>query len=482
MGTEKERLSSGISGLDEILDGGFLAHHQYHIRGGPGCGKTTLGLHFLAAEPEATTLHVTFGEQPEQLREDFEAFSEVLRNTEILDLSPDPSEMVDKPTYDIFASSEVDSQPIIERIRETAERLRPDRVFIDSLTQLRYLTPEPAQFRSQVLGLLRAFTTRGATVLFTSEASAEAPDDDLRFLSDGVLTVTLHEDGARSVEVSKVRGSGFRTGAHDVYLSDQGMDVKPQLVPSSFNRAFETQVINAGVPGIDELAGGGVHRGTTTLIAGPSGSGKTTFGLQFMKEAAGRGEGSAVFLFEEDPQTLLHRADALSMPMRDMVDQGMLYLERVEPLHYTPTQLAHAIRHLVETRDVRIVMIDSIAGYRLALGSEDPLREFYSLTQYLKNMGVTTFLVNEIDATAASQMQASRFDISPLVDNIYLLNLVIDAQYRLHKQVRMIKRRTGSFSNQAGWMEFTPYGIQVQSIGPGEMQGVATAYGGAQHG
>lgn len=462
------RLSTGVAGLDEVLQGGLLSERVYHIRGGPGCGKTTLGLHFLAADPQAQAVHVTFGERPEQLRADFSDLAGALQAIEILDLSPAPSHLQSHPAYDLFHSDEVEVAPVFERIQEAASRLRPRRVFIDSLTQLRYLSPDPAQFRSQVLALLRTFTDQGATVLFTSEASGEAPDDDLRFLSDGVITLTLEADGSRSLEVSKLRGSGFLSGKHDLTLGDaQGIQVRPRLVPSHYGSRFEPQVINSGVPRIDQLIGGGVHRGTTTLLAGPSGSGKTTLGMQFMKEAAGRGESSALFLFEEDPATLLHRADALQMPLRGMLERGTLHLERVEPLHYTPTQLAHLLRHQVEERDVRLVMLDSIAGYQLALRGQDPLLELHTLSQYLKNMGVTVLLVNEINARSAAELRSSSFDLSPLVDNVLLFNLVVE-EGRLRKQLRMLKRRTGGFDERAAYLAFTPYGLEVEELGAGQ--------------
>nr|WP_242464800.1 ATPase domain-containing protein [Halorhodospira abdelmalekii] len=342
------------------------------------------------------------------------------------------------------------------------------------MTQLRYLMPDTAQFRAQVLALLRTFTDQGATVLFTSEASHEAPDDDLRFLSDGVVTLLRCANGARTLEVSKLRGSDFLPGPHDVTLGAQGMRVLPRLIPSQHSSPFAPQLINSGIPELDALAGGGVHRGTITLLSGPSGSGKTTLGMQFMKEAAGRGESSALFLFEEDIATLLHRADALRMPLRGMAERGMLHLERIEPLHYTPIQLAHALRHQVEQRHVQIVMLDSIAGYGLALSGHDPLVELHTLCQYLKNMGVSVFIVNEVDASTAGRLSSSTFDLSPLVDNVLLLNLVVE-QGALRKQVRVLKRRTGDFDKRLAYMDFTEHGIRVQLAPQPGLE--ASAYG-----
>jgi circadian clock protein KaiC len=199
-------------------------------------------------------------------------------------------------------------------------------VVIDPITQLRYLTPDAYQFRKEVTGLIRFFEEREATVLFTSQASDEAPDDDLQFISHGVIDLQHHDTG-RSVRVPKFRGSDIQGGWHGFRITERGLQVFPKLVPEDHTREFEADTISSGIPEIDELLNGGIERGTVTILSGPSGVGKTSLGAQFMKEAAGRGVRSAIYSFEESRQTLLHRSESLAIPVEAMLERDTLTIE-----------------------------------------------------------------------------------------------------------------------------------------------------------
>lgn len=226
MEQDVRRLSTGIAGLDEILNGGLLAQHTYLVRGGPGAGKTTLGLHFLCAGVTAgeRVLYVTLGESEARLREHGERIGFDLRGVNFLDLSPAQGFFTEIESYDIFSPSEVERAPLTRRIVEIVRQLRPARVFIDSMTQFRYLATDSFQYRKQVLAFLRFLTEEGATVMFTSEGSTEAPDADLQFLCDGILNLDVHE-GMRVIEVSKLRGSIFIGGFHTYRIAHGGITV-----------------------------------------------------------------------------------------------------------------------------------------------------------------------------------------------------------------------------------------------------------------
>ncbi len=304
----EERVSTGIVGLDEVLNGGLIPGRAYLVRGGPGTGKTTLGFHFLTAGSVngETVLFISLGEPEEQIRANAACQGFDLRGVHFLDLSPTPEFFAEVETYDIFSPAEVEREPTTRRIVETVRALKPSRVFIDSMTQFRYLSTDPFQFRKQALSFLRFLTEQGATVVFTSESSLEAPDEDLQFLADGVIELEF-VDMERHVRVRKYRGSDFRAGEHALRLTERGMEVFPQLIPEAFTRPFVAETVSSGIPALDEMLNGGLERGTTTIITGPTGVGKTTLGLQFVKEAARRGERSVVFTFEESVPTLVAR-------------------------------------------------------------------------------------------------------------------------------------------------------------------------------
>ena len=148
-------------------------------------------------------------------------------------------------------------------------------------------------------------------------------------------TWILRLKGAPSAS-ARFRGSDFRSGLHAMKLSATGAEVFPRLLPS-YQQEFVAEALPSGVPELDELLHGGFERGTISVISGPTGVGKTTLGLQFMKEAAGRGERSIVYTFEERIGTLLHRAEAVHIPVHAMIQRGTLSVVQVEPLQWTLT-------------------------------------------------------------------------------------------------------------------------------------------------
>jgi circadian clock protein KaiC len=260
--------------------------------------------------------------------------------------------------------------------------------------------------------------------------------------------------------VLKFRGSDFQPGKHSMRLTEQGMEVFPRLVPERFRRRFRTETIASGVPALDEMLSGGLERGTVTIFTGPSGVGKTTVGVQFMKEAAGRGEHSVLYLFEEDKENLIHRCEAINIPIRSMIDRGTLAVEQIEPLLYSPDEFARRVRREVEEQNARIVMLDSLAGYRLCIHQgEDMTPHIHALVKYLKNMGATTLLVNELE-TITGKFQATELGISYLADNIIFLRY-LEIQGELRKAIGVLKKRLSEYQKSLRELAITRYGIRV---------------------
>jgi circadian clock protein KaiC len=454
------RVSTGVAGLDEIMNQGFLPQQVYLVRGGPGSGKSTLGLHFLTAGTSngEKVLFITLGEPESQVRKNAKSIGLDLKGVSFLDLAPTPEFFTEAGSYDVFSPAEVERGPITQKITEEVGKLKPTMVFVDSATQFRYLSTDAFQFRKQMLALARYLTEQGATVVLSSEGSAEAPDDDLQFLCDGVISLESGPDG-RTISVTKFRGSGFRSGAQSMRLGNRGMEVFPRLIPEAYTREFVAEPIGSGVPELDELLHGGLERGTVTIISGPTGVGKTTLGLQFMKEAAGRGERSVVYTFEEGRQTMLKRCMGTNIPVRDMIERKMLSIVQIEPLHYTPDEFATLVRQEVEEGNARIVMIDSTSGYGLSLGSGDLLSHVRALTRYLKNMGFTTILISETE-TVTGELRATEIGASHLADNVVFLRY-LEIAGEIRRAIGVLKKRTSSFEKTLREFEITRYGLKV---------------------
>ena len=455
------RLSIGISGLDEVLNGGVISGRTYLVRGGPGTGKTIMGLHFLTAGASAgeCVLFISLGEAESQLRENAKLAGFDLHGITFLDLSPRETHFVE-PTesYDIFATADIERQPIVDKIVAALEQQRPKRVFIDSMTQFRYLSADAYQFRRQTLSFLRFLANRGTTVLMTSDTSPETPDDDLCFMADGNIVLALSPAG-RTLSVSKFRGSGFRTGEHSMRLTSQGMVVFPKLIPERLHHDFVSEPLSSGVPELDELLHGGLERGTVTMITGPSGTGKTTIGLQFIKEAAGRGEASVVYTFEEGQQTLLNRCENINIPVRAMMEGRHLAVYQIEPLRYTPDEFARSVRREVEENQRKLVMIDSITGYGLSMHGRDLATHLHALSMYLKSVGVSVLLINELEHITGA-FRATDNAVAYLADNLVFLRY-LEIGGEMHKAIGVLKKRAGNFEKTLRELQITRDGLKI---------------------
>ena len=454
------RTSTGISGLDGILCGGLVPQRAYLLRGGPGSGKTTLGLHFLAAGVAAgeSVLYITLEESEANIRSNASRLGMDTSSFNFLDLGPSSSFFSELETYDIFSPAEVEREPITTSIVEAVKRFKPARVFVDPMTQLRYLSSDVFNFRRQVLSFIRLLVEHGASVVYTSEHSPEAPDDDLQFMSDGVIELGVSIDG-RTISVVKHRASNAVSGLHAMRLTDSGMEVYPRMVPSEHRKAFSAECLSSGVTEIDQLLNGGIERGTITILTGPTGVGKTTLGLQFMKEAAVRGERSVVYSFEEDPEIMIHRAQSIGIPAREMINRGNLVIQKIEPLRWSPYEFAQLVRREVEEHAARIVMIDSVAGYELTLRGKDLASHLHALTKYLQNMNVAVLLLAETSAVVG-EFKVTDVGISYMGDNVVFLRY-LEIQGDIRKAIGVLKKRMSNFEKKLREFEITSSGIKV---------------------
>ena len=458
---KQARMSTGIRGLDDILEGGLIPRRSYLLHGSPGSGKTLVGLHFLAtgAAIGETALFITMGEPEDQIRANAQAVGLDSSEVRFLDLAPSPDFFSQVQAYDIFSPAEVEREPTTERITSEVNILKPIRVFVDAITHFRYLSTDNAQFRRQVHSFLRFLVENGATVLLTSESSQTEPDDDLQYMSDGIIQLEHHRV-KRTISITKFRGSNFMNGEHSMRITDHGVEVYPRLLPSpEVRQEFEHELISSGVPEMDELLSGGLERGTVTILSGPSGVGKTTLGMQFMKEAAERGERSVVYTFEEMSSLLTRRSENVNIPIKAMIEQGKLSIIQVEPLLYTPDEFAAMVRKDVEENGAAIVMIDSVSGYRLSVHGEDLVPHLHALSKYLQSMGVAVILISEIEDIIGN-LHITDFGISYIADSIIFLRY-LELQGELRRAIGVLKKRLSDFEKTLREFQITRDGIKV---------------------
>ncbi|MDR8389624.1 hypothetical protein NC796_00655 [Aliifodinibius sp. S!AR15-10] len=454
------KISTGIRGLDEILLGGFIPNRSYLLQGGPGSGKSTIAYHFLqqAASNGDKALFITLGEPAENVKENAKQVGIDLSEVEFLDLTPSANLSEAAKSYNVFTSTEVEQQPIIEAITDAVEKHSPKRVVFDSITMLRFLNRDAFQYRNLGLSLVKYIAQQEATMLIISESAEHVSDQDSVFWVDGVINVQ-YSPGWRKLEVSKYRGSDFMQGTHAFKISGEGLEIYPRLQPNKYERHFEEEVLSSGIDEIDNLLYGGLEKGTTTLITGASGVGKTNLGIQFMKEAASRNERSAIYTFEESKELIRRRSNAINIPVDEMIREGNLKIVPVEPLSYSPDEFASMVRKDVEQNDTRMVMIDTMGGYGLAVRQEDTLERLHSLSVYLQNMGATTLLINE-SQDITGNLSTTSINASYLADNIIFLRY-LEINGEMKKAIGVLKKRLSDFEKSIREFVITSEGIKV---------------------
>jgi circadian clock protein KaiC len=441
-------VSSGVPGLDFVLGGGLPEHRVYLIEGMPGTGKTTLALQFLldgAARGE-TTLYITLAETRHELEAVARSHGWALDGVEIVELAPPDEILHPESRYTVFHPSDVELNQTVRSVYDAVERLRPSRVVLDSLSEMRILSQDPLRLRRQVLALKHFFTGRGCTVLLLDDQRSQ--DSDLHFASIAHGVVLLEqralEYGAerRRTRVMKLRGQQFRGGFHDFSIRTGGLAVFPRLVASEYPQVTVEAVVSSGNVEIDLLLGGGLDAGTCTLIMGPTGVGKTVLTTEMAVAAARRGERAMLFLFDERTRTFLERARKLEISLDEALDSGRLVLQQIDPTELSPGAFAARVVETVEREGARMVGIDSLTGYLNAMPAEQLLNiHLHELFSYLGQRGVTSLLTLAQHAPFTESSVVA--DLSYLADAIILLRY-FEAIGEVRQAISIIKRRSGA--------------------------------------
>ena len=443
--SDEPRLSTGIPGLDELLLGGWTARRMYLIEGKPGTGKTTLALQFLleGRQRGERTLYVTLSETGSELRAVAASHGWSTDGIELYQLAAAESA---KPAeqYTLYHPAEVELGQTVQAILEVVERTTPTRVVLDSLSELKLLAREPLRYRRQILALKEFFAGRECTVLLLDDHATPDEDLQLQSISHGVVLLEQlpfeYGRARRRLRVVKFRGVPAVEGFHDFAIRRGGLVVFPQLIPATTNR-HSPQPIRSDLPELDELLGGGLTWGTTTLFMGPAGSGKSTLAAQYLSAAAANGP-TALYLFDERLRTFTARCDALGMNMSGHIQSGTVRVSQIEPGDLSPGEFSHRVREQVESGDVRVVMIDSLNGYLHAIPQSDsPLARMHELLSFLNERGVATLLVLAQHGIVGSSM-STPLDVSYLADCVVMLRF-FEARGAVHRAISVVKKRTG---------------------------------------
>ncbi|MFC3478880.1 ATPase domain-containing protein [Halobacterium litoreum] len=455
------RYSSGISGLDALLGGGYISERMYLVLGRPGTGKTILGMSFLETglRNGENVLYIHGEESREEILVNAARVGIDLADADFLDLGPDSEFFSEDRTYELVDPRDIADDRFVEDIRERIEALDPNRVLLDPISQLEALEPSKHQYRKRIISFMRFLRERGTTVVAT-ETMEPGQHSEIESLSDGVVELERGDTGRR-VAVPKHRGVETPNGTHGLEIRGEGIEVFPALVPPSDAREFDPRPLSSGVENFDTLLGGGLERGTVTILSGPTGIGKSTTAAEFLTTAADDGTNGVVYLFEENETTFTHRAASLDIPVAECRERGDLAVSVVEPLEKSPEEFAQMVRADLDEYDAEFVVIDGISGYKQALhgNTADTTQKLHALTRYLKNVNVSVMLLDEISSVTGFAKPTSE-NITYLADNVVFMNY-IERNGQIERVVGVLKKRVGDFENTLREFEISGDGIEV---------------------
>jgi circadian clock protein KaiC len=442
------RSATGIPGLDDILRGGLTRNRLYLLEGVPGSGKTTLALQFLleGVKRGEQVLYVTLSESEEEIREVSASHGWKLDGITIRELAPSENVLRPDEQYTMFHPSEVELSETTKTILADVERIKPARVVFDSLSELRLLASNPLRYRRQILALKQFFAGRNCTVLLLDDLTSTDRDLQVQSIAHGVLRLEQvnpeYGSERRRLLMVKYRGVRFRGGYHDYIIRRGGLEVFPRLVASEHRSPQLMEKLASGIGELDSLLGGGVERGTSTLMVGAPGSGKSSLAAQFVTSAADQGLNSALFIFDESANTLLSRTAGLGMGLQKHLDDGRVTIQQVDPAELSPGEFAHAIRRAVEQQNASVIVIDSLNGYLNAMPDEHFLIiQLHELLTYLGQMGVATILIGAHQGLIGGPMVAP-VDASYLADAVILLRY-FESRGEVRQAISVVKKRGG---------------------------------------
>jgi circadian clock protein KaiC len=447
--TIDQRCPSGVEGLDSIIGGGLPSKCFYLIQGDPGSGKTTMALQFLleGLRRGEKTLYITLSETREELLKVGRSHGWSLEGISLIELSAIEPLLRPEAQTTVFHPSEVELTKIASLLLEEVSKAQPARVVFDSLSEFRLMAETQLRYRRQLLTLKQEFAKYHSTVLLLDDKMDHrhsGADPHVLSLAHGVFELEqLSPDYGRSrrrLRVMKLRGVQFHEGYHDYIIETGGLKVFPRLVAADHRMEFQRESVSSGYTELDTLLGGGLDRGTTTLIIGPAGTGKSTLAMQYAAHMAQAGQHSLLFSFDEFRGIVLARADSLGLDFTRHVDSGLITVQQVDPAEISPGELGARIVGGVAA-GCKLVIIDSLNGYINAMPGEQYLNnQLHELSAYLNQKGVVTiFIVAQHGFVSAVEAPV---DLSYLADTVVNVRFFENAG-RVRQALSVMKKRSG---------------------------------------
>lgn len=455
--------ATGVPGLDDVLHGGLTPGCTYLVEGAPGTGKTTLALQFLleGVRRGESGLYLALSESEPELCAIAESHGWSLEGIEVRELLPrlDPEQQ-----YTVFHASDVELVETATAMMKHIGDLRPTRVVIDSLSELRHLAGTSLRYRRQIMALKQlAAGGPGSTIVLVDD-HVPGQDDHGRTIANGVVVLEQSQPDygseRRRLKVVKYRGHTYRGGYHDFVIRRGGLHVYPRITTAPTRQVSSHEVLRSGIPQLDSLLGGGLERGTSTLIRGPAGTGKSSLAARFVLSAAEKGQRGSYFMFDESLGTFQTRTRGLGMDLEPHIEAGRVHLQQIDPAELTPGEFAAVVQRATERERTSVVVIDSLKGYLQAMREERSLAiQLHELLKYLSQREIATIVIGVHSELIESPM-VSLADTSHVADSIILLRY-FESAGNVRQAISVVKKRSGAHDRTIREFSLVDGGIRV---------------------
>lgn len=473
------KISVGNEDFDKILHGGLIKDRVYLIQGGPGTGKTTLGLEFLLDGLENhnnSVLYITLAENKDEIIANAKNFNwedDKLDSITFLDMTPTEADISSEESYDIFSPAEVEKDSHISSITEMVNEHSPARIVVDSITQLKMLCGDQYDYRKQLMSLVNYLSRSSATSFLISEHINSNKDRDLDapFLTHGIINLSkdLSDKNIkrRYLEVDKFRGSDYLSGKHEYIIDKNGFNIYPRVKVKETNieeteKSLKKSIISSGIPSIDQMLHGGLDRNTVSIITGQAGIGKTTLGFNFIKESLNRNQKCLIYMFNESIPVLTSKLEGINIPINDLMKKDNLIIKEVNPIEITADRFVSQVRKDVEEYNSDLVMLDSLNSFLFSVDDKSSSRRYlYNLTNFLRQNNITSIFIHEI-SKISGDYSLTEFGTSYIVDSIILMRY-IEYRSKIKRTIGIFKKRMSSHERTLREFKITSYGIEVGS-------------------
>ena len=464
--SEIQKAPTGISGLDDITNGGLPQGRPTLVSGGPGSGKTLLGVSFLVngaqqfAEPGVL---MTFEENAQELAQDvrslgYDLDTLVAQKKLIVDyIHVDRSEIEETGEYDL--------EGLFVRLEHAIKQIGAKRVMLDTIETLFGGLKDTGILRAELRRLFRWLRDREITTVVTAERGDQmfTRQGLEEYITDAVISLDhrVHEQiSTRRIRVVKYRGSTHGTNEYPFLINRDGITVLP-VTSLLLEHEATNERVSTGLPDLDAMLGGkGYYRASTVLMSGTAGTGKTTLAAHFVDAACARGEKCLYFLFEESPQQMIRNMRAAGIDLQRWHDKGLLRFHADRPdRHGLETHLLE-MHQAVEMFEPDVVVIDPITNL-MSVGTQNDVRAMLTrVIDYLKTRGVTALFTSL--ATSASSLEATEAIISSLMDT-WVLVAINEEDRKRNRWLYVLKSRGMPHSNDVRAFEIGDRGVSIQS-------------------